>query len=309
MLHKFRTAARMTPRQIVGRTVGKCFGFHAEHHFTDRVMNIRSPLWRPRFPWRRLSPEAGAAMVRSLQEDGVVLFPGFFEAAEMVRIRAAVAAMFAAPEAVPDLEFREEERFWATEQALAIAPEITGGAVDPDLLNVVGGYFRRGPFLSETDFRRVVPIDMAEQAARNAKFAKGYTSSHWHHDLRGRQIKVQIYLTDIAPGDQNFAFVKGSHRGFKSCAISESRFTDVEIETPGAEIIECHGKAGTAILFDSNGIHRLRRGQSRPRDTVTYYYHPARMYRATAQRMHPAALARHRETLAALTCLEPENRK
>jgi hypothetical protein len=188
-------------------------------------------------------------------------------------------------------------------QPLSICPEFAAAAIDTDLLNLAGGYFRRKPFLSESDYRRVLPMDLEERERADPKFSKGYTSSHWHYDIRGRQIKVMIYLTDVAAEDQNFSYCPGTHRGFKSSLYEKSRFSDADFESLRVKSFECLAPAGTAIMFDTNGIHRLRRRNTRMRDSVTFNYHPGKMYRAIPQKIHPAVLATRRDLLADLTVL------
>lgn len=194
-------------------------------------------------------------------------------------------------------------QFFASIQPLAICPEFADAAADSDVLNLVSGYFRRTPFLSESDFRRVIPLDIREHERQNERFAKGYTSSHWHYDIRGRQIKVMIYLTDVGPDDQNFAYFPGTHEGFKSIKYENTRFTDAAVEAWNVRSVECLGPAGTAIVFDTNGIHRLRRRKTRPQDTVTFNYHPNRRSRFIPQLIHPDVLRPRRTEFTALTVI------
>ena len=79
-----------------------------------------------------------------------------------------------------------------------------------------------------------------------------------------------IYLTDVGPDDQNFAYCLGTHTGFKSTKYENSRFSESQLEAMKLESFECLAPAGTAIVFDTNGIHRLRRRNTRIRDSVTF---------------------------------------
>lgn len=302
MIAQLSKVVHMTPRQIVARTVGKLFGITAEHHFTDRVLNLPSPIWSPPYPWSRLSAGEGKALIERLKREGLIIFPDFFTKDQLARIHSAIEAQFA-PVLSPRMEFRPKNEYYACVQPLVICREFAEAAIDHDLLNLASGYFRRKPFLSESDFRRVLPLDMEEHERKDPKFGKGYSSSHWHYDLRGRQIKVQIYLTDVGPEDQNFSYCLGSHKGFKSIKYEKSRFSEARFEALGIQSLECLGSAGTAIVFDTNGIHRLRRRNTRTRDSLTFYYHPGRMYRAIPQAIHPEVLAAKREVFAGLTVL------
>jgi len=165
---------------------------------------------------------------------------------------------------------------------LRVHPALLELAAQPFVLAVIENYLRRRIYLADVDIRRVPPMGMAEVDRRARAAAVGYTSSHWHRDIRGRQVKVMVYLTDVAEGDSNFAYLAGSHRGFqhRSQHIERSRFTDAHVESLGVAPVECYGAAGTTLIFDTNCIHRLRRKPTaRVRDTVTFYYTPGQELR------------------------------
>lgn len=132
---------------------------------------------------------------------------------------------------------------------------------------IAEAFFRRQLFLSDVDCRRVYPCTAEEI------HAMGPSSSNWHKDIRGRQIKMMVYLTDVGPQDSTFAFVPGSqnHRTF---IYSESRFSDTEIKAIGTPI-DWTDPEGTGMLFDTNIVHRLtRRATAAVRDTLTLYFTP-----------------------------------
>lgn len=274
-------------------------GLHGAIEQVRRLAGWPSPVWKPRHPWTRLTAQRGAEAVRQLRTDGITFWPGFLPAAQVARVRQDLDAALTEPLA-PGVDYRADQLYFASTQPLALSPVFAEAALDPDLLNIVSGYMRRTPFLSEADFRRVLPLDLAEHERVNAKFAKGHSSSHWHHDMHGREVKVMIYLTDVAEGDQNFAYMTGSHGGFRSTNYEKSRFNDAQVAAMGKPILECYGTAGTAVIFDTNGIHRLRRFKTRLRDSVTFNYHPGRMCQIVPQRIHAEALAARRQELARL---------
>ena len=166
---------------------------------------------------------------------------------------------------------------------LRVHPAILELATQPFALAVIENYLRRRIYLADIDVRRVPPMQMEEIDRRVEAAAARYTSSHWHRDIRGRQVKVMIYFTDVSDSDSNFAYIAGSHRGFQhrpQQADRSSRFTDAHIQSLGVAPIECYGTAGTTLIFDTNCIHRLRRkATARVRDTVTFYYTPGQELR------------------------------
>lgn len=175
---------------------------------------------------------------------------------------------------------------------LMLHPEIITLATDPFLCGVIERYLRRRIVLADVDMRRVPPMDMVELDQRAVTKAVGYTSSHWHHDIRGRQVKIMIYLTDVTEQDSNFAFLPGTHRGrhIRPRRVEDSRFSDAWVEASGIEPVECYGPAGTVMVFDTNPVHRLRRKPTGTvRDSLTLYYTPGQEARVLDFRQNQIA--------------------
>jgi ectoine hydroxylase-related dioxygenase (phytanoyl-CoA dioxygenase family) len=161
-------------------------------------------------------------------------------------------------------------------------PAVLELATHPLLLSIIERYLRRRIYLADVDMRRVPPMSMTELDERAGTRSIGYTSSHWHRDIRGRQVKIMIYLTDVGEGDSNFAYFPGSHRGvqFRPARIEESRFSEQQASAMGMSVADCYGLAGTTLVFDTNALHRLRRRPTATvRDSITYYYTPGQELR------------------------------
>jgi len=94
-------------------------------------------------------------------------------------------------------------------------------------------------------------------------------------------VKMLVYLTDVTASDNNFAFVPGSHLGqHRRTSFGESRVSDAEVAKMEVDPVEVFGAAGTAVIFDTNIVHRLRRRMSAStRDTMTFYYTPGQSLR------------------------------
>ena len=143
--------------------------------------------------------------------------------------------------------------------------EIRDIACKDIFLEIAKAYFENDIFLADVDSRRIPPVSLID-VEKN-----GLSSSNWHRDARGRQVKVMIYLTDVTETDSNFSFYPNTHNE-TVYSFSESRFKDNEIK---GEPIEWYGKAGEAMMFDTNIIHRLRRKvNGSVRDSVTFYITP-----------------------------------
>lgn len=139
-------------------------------------------------------------------------------------------------------------------------------ACNPVFSNIAKAYFKRESYLSDVDSRRIQPVSLKTVEE------KGLSSSNWHRDIRGRQVKMMIYLTDVDKNDSNFSFFPKTHLNNFIHSFKGSRYNDNSFnEKP----VEWYGKAGDAMMFDTNIIHRLRRKPNgRVRDSLTLYYTP-----------------------------------
>src|SRR4030095_11884966 len=81
----------------------------------------------------------------------------------------------------------------------------------------------------------------------------GWHGDAWYEQTGSeipREVKLSFYLSDVRSGA--FNYMKGTHRKQHPRPIRNSEIA----EMPSAKIVEVSGKAGTAILFDTSGIHR-----------------------------------------------------
>jgi hypothetical protein len=82
-----------------------------------------------------------------------------------------------------------------------------------------------------------------------------------------KEVKLGIYLTDVRSGA--FNYIKGSHRKQHPRPVSNTEVLDV----PNSRIIEVTGRAGSAFLFDTSGIHRQAVPMLEARQAVFFNYH------------------------------------
>ena len=139
-------------------------------------------------------------------------------------------------------------------------------ACSPVFSNIAKAYFKREVYISDVDSRRIPPVSLKQVEE------KGLSSSNWHQDVRGRQVKLMVYLTDVDKNDSNFSFFPKTHLNNMPSNFKESRYNDNSFNSKS---VEWYGKAGDAMMFDTNIIHRLRRSpKGRVRDSLTLYYTP-----------------------------------
>lgn len=97
----------------------------------------------------------------------------------------------------------------------------------------------------------------------------------WHRDsLNRRQLKLMIYLTDVNDANGPFEYKKSSHRFYHKLRFNmfrqSVRFNELSsVLKPESDVLV--GKKGTAIIFDSSGVHRGRPIMSGERYALTYY--------------------------------------
>lgn len=119
----------------------------------------------------------------------------------------------------------------------------------------------------------------------------------WHGDAwydqqaapdKPKEVKLAFYLTDVRSGA--FNFIKRSHRKQHPRPVLNREVGDVS----SSEIVEVLGSAGSAILFDTSGIHRQGVPMLEPRRAVFYNYHdpdvPLQQEDIEGYRYHPLLL-------------------
>ena len=249
----------------------------------DYILTVPSPLFSPAFILDGGEEAEAQKAVMQMRETAAFLAGIRVSPEQLATIRAALDEAYGGR--------RKEIRTWINPRTgielirnpLRLHSEIVSLATDRFLCGIVERYFRRRIVLADVDLRRVPPMTMAEVNERAATKEIGYTSSHWHRDFRGRQVKIMIYLTDVAEMDSNFAFLPGTHVGHqvRPRRFETSRVSDAWVETCGIAPVECYGRAGTTMVFDTNPVHRLRRKPGgMVRDSVTFYYTPGQEARA-----------------------------
>lgn len=145
-------------------------------------------------------------------------------------------------------------------EALRKCPALSLLAVDPYLTKLAAYYWGKQVVLAQSGGNRLEPID----------YPGDYRSFQWHHDAKRKQIKAMILLTDVASEDQRMLYLPGTHLTWHRNRL-DSRRTPEQALSFGPEI-EAIGPAGTVIMFDTNGLHRGNRTNTRRRDTWTFTY-------------------------------------
>lgn len=233
----------------------------------DLVLTSPRSNYQPRLP--ALAGQDVQRLVASLEQHGFASLGSFVTTAELTEIRSAIDAAVQKQRNDVAAAWSEKVQYTQILSPLRLHHTLVSMAAHPLALAVAERYFRRQPYLADVDLRRVEAVSMEALGPEHV------SSSTWHRDTRGRQLKLMVYLTDVAETDSNFSLIPGSHCGQyrRKSTYMESRLRDSEVgDSPSKE---WYGAAGDAMLFDTNVIHRLRRkAGARVRDSITYYYTP-----------------------------------
>jgi ectoine hydroxylase-related dioxygenase (phytanoyl-CoA dioxygenase family) len=230
----------------------------------DLVLTSPRSNYKPHL--RALAGQDFQRLVAGLEQQGFASLGSIVTSAELREIRSAIDAAINKQRAAA---WSEKVQYTQILSPLRLHNTLVSMAAHPLALAVAESYFRRQPYLADVDLRRVEAVSMEALGPEHV------SSSTWHRDTRGRQLKLMVYLTDVAESDSNFSLIPGSHRGQyrRKSTYMESRVRDSDVGD--APSMEWYGAAGEAMLFDTNVIHRLRRkAGARVRDSVTYYYTP-----------------------------------
>lgn len=250
----------MNPRQALSRL----------HTWVeDRVLTAPSGAFRPGL-WG-CDAQTVAQKTAELKRTGCTSLGSIIVGGDLAaisrRIDDAVAGRLPAVRA----QWSEKVAYWRVLSPLRLHPALLAAAAHPMSLAVCEAYLRRPCYLADVDVRRIMPVRMHELESR------GYSSSNWHRDNRGRQLKVMVYLSDVGSDDSCFSLLPSTHAGHgrRKMNYMETRVTDAEADSMGIAPQDWLGRAGEAMLFDTNLVHRLRRKPTAGiRDSITYYYTP-----------------------------------
>jgi len=249
----------------------------------DYILTVPSPLFSPAFVLENAEEAEAQKAVRQMRETAAFLAGVRVSSEQLTAIGTALDEAYGGRRKEIRTSTNPRTGIALIHNPLRLHPAIVALATDTFLCGIIERYLRRRIVLADVDLRRVPPMTMAEVDERAGTKEIGYTSSHWHRDVRGRQVKIMIYLTDVTERDSNFVFLPGTHVGHqvRPRRFETSRVSDAWVETCGITPVECYGRAGTTMVFDTNPVHRLRRKPGGTvRDSVTFYYTPGQEARA-----------------------------
>jgi hypothetical protein len=220
----------------------------------------------------------------TLERDGIVLLPDLFDPSELLEMQLAFHSRLRRLRWNNVDGYEKTERYrHMVQDVLTLEQGFVHAAVHPAVKELLNAYLEHKYALVEAKGWRSLPT------RRNFH---GWHGDAWFDPQRvagiPREVKLAIYLTDVKSGA--FNYIKGTHRKELPPNFSPDRAKDL----PTSQIVEVAGRAGTAFLFDTSGIHRQSYPILEPRDAVFYCYHdpaiPLQKEDVEYYRYHPLLL-------------------
>ncbi len=220
-----------------------------------------------------------------LVRDGIVILPDFVPPQQLQSMRQAFESR------LQHLRWNDVEGYFKTERFRHMVEDVLTleqGFVDAPLHPTVVQTLREyiGPNFELVEAK-------AWESLPTRRDFHGWHGDMWYdqnaaRDYIPREVKLAVYLTDVSSGF--FEFVKGSHRKQAPRIYRAADLGNVRPE----DIAQVRGRAGTAFLFDTSGIHRQSVPILEPRYAIFYNYHdpnvPLQREDVEYYRYHPLIL-------------------
>jgi len=223
-------------------------------------------------------------VLEQLERDGVAVLSGFIQGEQLAGMQRAFESRLQRMRWNYFEGYERTERFrHMVEDVLVLDQGFVDIAIHPLVKETLRTYIGPNYELVEAKGWKSLPT---------RRHFHGWHADAWYDQTKAsaiaREIKLGVYLTDVETGA--FGYIKGTHRQYHPRI-----WKDHEIDAlKASQIVRVLGKAGTAFLFDTTGIH----GQScpilEPRQAVFYNYHdpsvPLEQENIDNYRYHPLAL-------------------
>ena len=201
-------------------------------------------------------------LTRELEEHGFALIPNLLTPDQLAGMQRAFEARLRHLRSsdVDGYERTEPYRLMV-QDLLTLDQGFVDAALDPRVTRACREYIGEGFALVEAKGWRTLPT----------RAFHGWHGDMWYDrdKVEGipRELKLCIYLSDVKSGA--FAYVKGTHGKQHPHILPRDEVVQIE----ASRVVEFLGSAGTAILFDTSGIHRQSVPVLEPRNAIFYGYH------------------------------------
>jgi hypothetical protein len=225
-----------------------------------------------------------AAVLRAIEENGIALLPRLVDPETLAGMQRAFAARLRRLRwnNVDGYEMTERYRHMV-QDVLTLHQGFVDLALHPLVKEVARAYVGAAVELTEAKGWLSRPT---------RRDFHGWHGDAWYEQTRAtgipRELKLAFYLTDVKSGE--FAYVRGSHGRRHPRPLTRQEAGQL----PQDRILRVPGAAGTAVLFDTSGVHRQMAPILEPRQALFYNYHdpnvPLQQEDVDYYRYHPLLL-------------------
>ncbi len=251
-------------------------------------------------------PKTRCALARELETRGIVVIPDLLEPEQLAAMQQAFDARLRQPRWNNVDGYEKTERYrHMIQDVLTLTQGFVDLALHPRLKETMRDYIGDSFALVEAKGWLSLPTK---------RDFHGWHGDAWYDQTKvrhiPREVKLGLYLTDVPltlpspPGGGEgrvrgssgaFNYVAGSHGKQAPRAVRNHELTAVLRPPFGSgQIVEVTGRAGTAFLFDTSGIHRQSVPILEPRRAVFLNYHdpkvPLQAEDVEYYRYHPLLL-------------------
>jgi Phytanoyl-CoA dioxygenase (PhyH) len=206
-------------------------------------------------------------LVSYLECDGIVLLPSLLPFEQLRDMQEAFAAR------LQRMRWNNIDGYQQTElyrhlvdDVLQLEQGFVDIAIHPLVKEILTRYLGPGYELTEAKGWKSLPTK---------RDFHGWHGDAWYDQTLAteihREVKLAMYLTDVRSGA--FNFIKSSHRQQHPRQVKASELRSAAT----SQVTEVKGRAGTAFLFDTSGIHRQGVPVLEPREAIFYNYHDPRV--------------------------------
>jgi hypothetical protein len=225
-----------------------------------------------------------SALAQRLEQDGIALIPDFLGREQLQNMQRAFASRLKALRwnDVDGYEMTERYRHMV-QDVLTLDQGFVDAALDHRITEAVREYVGLNVELCEAKGWKSLPTK---------RDFHGWHGDMWYDqtkvDYIPREVKLGIYLTDVYSGA--FKFVKGTHGKHRPRVWQRSEADQFD----PSDVVEVLGRAGSAFLFDTTGIHRQSMPILEERQAIFFNYHdpsvPLQAEDVDYYRYHPLLL-------------------
>lgn len=202
-------------------------------------------------------------VLAELNDKGIAVIENFLPADELAQMQQCYEQNLAHPKFNTWNGYQQNEKWrLLIENLLTLSPAFLYPMRNDDVMSICRHYI--GNKFQVTEVR-------GWQTIRTTRNFHGWHTDAWYDvdacNEPPPQLKLAIYLTDVTTGE--FAYVEQSHKD----KHGPNHWNKAQVDDMGLPISHVTGKAGTAFLFDTSGVHRQNHPVLEPRNVVFYNFH------------------------------------